>query len=69
MTKMNVLTITALVLIFLGGVGAILLTIGQSISSSQDKKDIINTTKEENINLKVYKFFVLTLVLPDIKLS
>lgn len=52
MTKMNTLTIVALILIFLGGIGAILLTIGQSISSSQDKTDIINTTKNENINLK-----------------
>ena len=52
MTKMNTLTIIALILIFLGGIRAILLTIGQSISSSQDKSDIINTTKNENINLK-----------------
>ena len=49
---MNTLTIVALGLIFLGGIGAILLTIGQSISSSQDKSDIINTTKSENTNLK-----------------
>ncbi|NLN25621.1 MAG: hypothetical protein GX163_08225, partial [Bacteroidetes bacterium] len=49
---MNTLTIIALILIFFGGIGAILLTIGQSISSSQDKSDIINTTKDENTNLK-----------------
>lgn len=49
---MNTLTIIALSLIFLSGIGAILLTIGQSISSSQDKSDIINNTKEENKDLK-----------------
>ncbi|MEX8546198.1 MAG: hypothetical protein V5804_01235 [Mucilaginibacter sp.] len=49
---MNTITIVALVLIFGGGIGAILLTVGQSISSSKDKSDIINTTKQENIALK-----------------
>lgn len=52
MTKMNTLSIIALMLIFLGGLGAILLTIGQSISSSVDKNEIISTTKNENKNLK-----------------
>lgn len=52
MKQMNIISIIALVLIFLGGVGAILLTIGQTISSSEDKNDIINTTKEENKYLK-----------------
>lgn len=52
MNKMNTITIAALILIFLGGVGAILLTIGQSISSGKDKDDIINTTKDENTELK-----------------
>ena len=52
MNKMNTISIIALILIFFGGVGAILLTIGQSISSSADKNDIINTTKEENRHLK-----------------
>jgi len=49
---MNLISIIALIFIFLGGVGAILLTIGQSISSSEDKNDIINTTKNENLFLK-----------------
>lgn len=49
---MNTISIIALILIFFGGIGAILLTIGQSISSSADKNDIINTTKEENRHLK-----------------
>ena len=49
---MNTLTIIALILIFLGGLGAILLTIGQSLSSADDKKDIMDTTKSENKILK-----------------
>ena len=49
---MNTISIIALILIFLGGIGAILLTIGQSISSAGDKNEIINTTKTENIELK-----------------
>lgn len=52
MIKMNTLIIIALVLIFLGGIGAILLAIGQSISSSRGKTEIITTTKDENQNLK-----------------
>ncbi len=40
-------------MIFLGGIGAILLAIGQSISSSKDKSEIITTTKNENITLKM----------------
>jgi hypothetical protein len=52
MKNMNTLSIVALILIFLGGVGAILLSIGQSISSAGDKNDIINTTKNENASLK-----------------
>jgi hypothetical protein len=48
MKKMNFIIILALILIALGSVGAILLTIGQIISSSKDKTDIINTTKEQN---------------------
>lgn len=52
MKKMSTLSIIALFLIFLGGVGAILLTISQSISSTADKTEIINTTKSENIVLK-----------------
>jgi hypothetical protein len=52
MKKMNTISIIALCFIFLGGVGAILLTIGQSISSTADKNDIINTTKSENAQLK-----------------
>ncbi|MEC3879142.1 hypothetical protein [Parapedobacter sp. 10938] len=50
---MNTLTIIALVLIFLGGVGAILLTIGQASSTQKDKLEIINTTKSENTRLKL----------------
>lgn len=39
-------------MIFIGGIGAILLAIGQSISSQNDKTEIISTTKEENKQLK-----------------
>lgn len=49
---MNTITIIALIFIFLGGVGAILLTIGQAKSSSADKAEIINNTKSENKDLK-----------------
>lgn len=49
---MNTISIIALILIGLGGIGAILLTIGQSISSNEDKNDIINTTKSKNLELK-----------------
>ena len=49
---MNVLSIIALCLIFLGGCGAILLSIGQANSSANDKLEIINTTKSENELLK-----------------
>jgi hypothetical protein len=53
MFKMNTITIIALVLIFSGGIGAILLTIGQTVSSAKNKNEIINITKEENIKLKI----------------
>jgi hypothetical protein len=49
---MNGLTVAALGLIFLGGIGAILLVIGQAKSSQEDKLEIINTTKNENFYLK-----------------
>lgn len=49
---MNSLTILGLILVFLGGVGGIILAIGQSQSSATDKQDIINTTKNENVYLK-----------------
>lgn len=49
---MNLLSVIALILIFLGGLGGILLTIGQYKSSAVDKSDIINTTKIENAKLK-----------------
>jgi len=49
---MNTITIIALVLIFCGGIGAILLTIGQTVSSAKNKNEIINITKDENIKLK-----------------
>jgi hypothetical protein len=53
MKKMNIFTIIALILIFLGGVGAILLVIGQAKSSAVDKQEIINNTKLENDALKL----------------
>lgn len=49
---MNTLTIIALILILLGGIGAILLAVGQSKSSQADKSEIINTTQNENKDLK-----------------
>lgn len=53
MKKMNALTILGLILIFIGGFGAILLSIGQYKSSAQDKFDIIKVTKDENTKLKI----------------
>lgn len=52
MSKMNTLTIVGLILIFLGGIGGIILAIGQSQSSQADKSEIIETTKNENKDLK-----------------
>ncbi|HRO43853.1 MAG TPA: hypothetical protein PL009_13535 [Flavipsychrobacter sp.] len=49
---MNTVTIIALILIFAGGIGAILLSVGQAQSSQADKSDIINTTKDENTSLR-----------------
>lgn len=49
---MSTLSISALVLIFLGGVGAILLTIAQSVESAKDKQEMIDLTKNENRVLK-----------------
>lgn len=53
MQKMNTLTIIGLALIFIGGIGAILLTIGQSIGSQADKSEIINTAQNENKDLRI----------------
>jgi hypothetical protein len=53
MKDMNTITIIALVLIFLGGLGGILLVIGQGINSSGDKQEIIENTKSKNEELKV----------------
>lgn len=50
---MNFITIVSLGLIFFGGIGAILLVIGQSISSQADKTEIISTTQNENKDLKI----------------
>jgi cell division protein FtsB len=52
MKKMSTITIIALGLIFLGGIGAILLAIGQADSASKDKTEIIDITKQENVKLK-----------------
>jgi hypothetical protein len=52
MFRMNTITVVGLALIFLGGIGAILLTIGQSISTTKDKNEILQNTKDENIKLK-----------------
>lgn len=52
MNKMNILTFLGLSLIFLGGVGAILLAIGQARSSFNDKTEIISTLKQEVSELK-----------------
>jgi hypothetical protein len=50
--KMSILSIAALVLIFLGGVGAILLTVAQSFEGAKDKQEMIDFTKTENRELK-----------------
>lgn len=49
---MNWISIVALIMIFLGGIGAILLTIGQTKDSAKDKQDLIDLTKAENVELK-----------------
>lgn len=49
---MNTITIIGLILIFIGGIGAILLAVGQFQSSESDKSEIINITKNENTDLK-----------------
>lgn len=49
---MNTLYIIALVCVGIGSIGAIALTIIQSIGSTNDKNEIINTTKSENQVLK-----------------
>lgn len=49
---MNVISIIALILIFLGGIGGILLAIGQTKSSAKDKSDIVSILKSENTDLK-----------------
>lgn len=50
---MNLTIIIALALIFLGGIGAILLVVGQAQSSAADKKDLVDLTKSENAQLKI----------------
>lgn len=50
--KMTILSIIALALIFLGGIGGILLAVSQSLEASKTKQDIIRTTQEENLKLK-----------------
>jgi hypothetical protein len=52
MKKMNLISVIALVMIFIGGIGAILLTIGQAKDSARDKQDLIDVTKDENTQLK-----------------
>jgi septal ring factor EnvC (AmiA/AmiB activator) len=52
MNKMNTLTIIGIFLVFLGGIGGIILALGQAHSAQNDKKEIISTTKSENKDLK-----------------
>ncbi|PAW92870.1 hypothetical protein CKK33_04945 [Mucilaginibacter sp. MD40] len=52
MMKMFTLQNISLFLIFMGGVGGILLSIAQTRGSAQDKADIIDTTKQENLRLR-----------------
>jgi hypothetical protein len=52
MRKMNIITIIGISLIFLGGMGGIILAIGQARSANEDKQEIITTTKDENKELK-----------------
>ena len=52
MNKMNALTIIGISLVFIGGIGGIILAIGQTRSAQNDKNDIISTTKNENKDLK-----------------
>ena len=52
MNKMSIITIVGVVLIFLGGIGGILLSVGQFRSSKNDKNEIIENTKNENDFLK-----------------
>ncbi|WP_259067371.1 hypothetical protein HDF24_12335 [Mucilaginibacter sp. X4EP1] len=49
---MSNLSIIALILIFSGGVGAILLAISQNFSGAKDKQDILNLTKAKNDELQ-----------------
>lgn len=49
---MNTITIIGLILIFIGGIGAILLAIGQFQSAKSDKSEIITITTNENTVLK-----------------
>lgn len=49
---MSLLSIIALTLIFIGGIGAILLSISQSFEAAKDKQEMINLTKTENRELK-----------------
>lgn len=49
---MNIITIIGISLIFLGGIGGIILAIGQARSAHNDKQEIISTTKNENKELK-----------------
>lgn len=49
---MNSLTLIALTFIAIGGIGAILLTIGQTLSSQEDKSEIIGTLKADLTELK-----------------
>ena len=53
MNKMNIIIIIGISLIFLGGIGGIILAIGQAQSAREDKQEIISTTKTENIDLKL----------------
>lgn len=53
MKKMNTLTFIGLALILFGGIGAILLAIGQARTSYNDKTEIISTLKQEVSELKV----------------
>jgi len=52
MNKMNVLTLIGISLVFIGGIGGIILAIGQIHSAQNDKNEIISTTKSENKDLK-----------------
>jgi hypothetical protein len=53
MNKMNILTLIGISLIFIGGIGGVILAIGQARSSQDDKQEIISTTKSENHELRL----------------